>query len=123
MSAGTGSPARASMIRTCTDTAIPYIDGKVAAALCKGGAITSVVKEGSGVTDNWIRTHAMPRTAEVYPRQVATVLGKALLWKVFKVSVSDNRDSHSIPPLMYKRVISTLSNLDIRSNLADGDNP
>lgn len=111
------------MIRTCTDTAIPYIDGKVAAALCKGGAITSVVKEGSGVTDNWIRTHAMPRTAEVYPRQVATVLGKALLWKVFKVSVSDNRDSHSIPPLMYKRVISTLSNLDIRSNLADGDNP
>ena len=37
---------------TYADTTIPYIDGKVATALCKGGPIAYVVKEGSGVTDD-----------------------------------------------------------------------
>ena len=108
---------------TYADTTIPYIDGKVAAALCKGGPVAYVVKEGSGVTDDWIRTHVVPRTAEAYPKQVANVLGRAALWKVFESSVSDDRARHSIPAAMYERVMQAVSDLDDRSNLADGENP
>ena len=61
---------------TYADTTIPCIDGKVAAALCKGGPIAYVAKESSGVTDDWIRTHVLPRTAKVYPKQIATARAK-----------------------------------------------
>ena len=50
----------------------------------------------------------MPRTTEVYPKKLAT-----------EISVSDNHDRHSIPLSMYKRVMQAVSNLGIRSNLAD----
>ncbi|KAL3772963.1 hypothetical protein ACHAWO_008693 [Cyclotella atomus] len=39
---------------TYADTSIPFVDAKVAAALCKGGPIAYVVDEESCVTDCWI---------------------------------------------------------------------
>ena len=55
---------------TYVSTTIPYIGGKVASALCHlVGLIAYVVKQESGVTDNWICTHVMLRTAEKYPKQ------------------------------------------------------
>ena len=42
---------------TYTDTTIPYLDSKVAAALCRGGPITYLVKREFGVTDGWLFEH------------------------------------------------------------------
>ncbi|KAL3773982.1 hypothetical protein ACHAW5_000582 [Stephanodiscus triporus] len=39
---------------TYADTTIPFVDSKVAMALCKGGPIAYVVKDASGITDQWI---------------------------------------------------------------------
>ena len=109
---------------TYAATTIPYIDGKVSAALCHGGPIAYVVKEESGVTDDWIRTHVMPRTAEKYPKQVATVLGRAVLWKVFDASVSEDREQHHcIPAPLKLRVMQAFRNLGELCNLEAGENP
>ena len=45
---------------TYTNTTIFYVDAKVAASMCKSGAITYVVDEESGVTDEWILDHVVP---------------------------------------------------------------
>ena len=104
------------------DTTIPYIDGKVAAALCRGGPIAYLVKEESGVTDDWILTHVVPRTAAAFPKKVATVFGRALLWKVFAASVSE-KNSHCIPGSTFERVMQAFNDLGDRCNLAAGENP
>ena len=73
-------------------TPIPYVDAKVCASLCKGGPITYIVKERSGINDQWILDYVVPtlhqRSAlnnvnHRIHRQVCLVLGRALLWKIF----------------------------------------
>ena len=44
----------------------PDTNGKVAAALCKGGPVAYFVKKGYRVMGDWIRTHIVPNSAEVY---------------------------------------------------------
>ena len=99
------------------------MNGKVAATFCHGRPIAYAVKEEAGVTDDWIRTHAMPRTAEKYPKQVDTVLGRAVLWKVFRASVSEDREQHCIPAPLKRRVMRALRGLGERCNLVAGENP
>jgi hypothetical protein len=40
---------------TYADTTLPFIDAKVAAALCKGGPVAFIVKDASGITNQWIQ--------------------------------------------------------------------
>ena len=61
---------------------IAYPDAKVAAALCKGEAITYQVKIESNVTESWILAHVVPNIAKKYSRAMALVLGNALLWRI-----------------------------------------
>lgn len=50
-------------------------------ALCYGGPLTYVVKEGSaGVSDNWILQHVVPHLSQKFCHDIALVLGKAVLW-------------------------------------------
>jgi hypothetical protein len=42
------------------------------------------VREGSGISDNWILQYVVQRIASHFPRAVALVLGRALLWLVFE---------------------------------------
>jgi hypothetical protein len=42
------------------DTTIPYVDAKVAAALCKGGPCAYILIDGSGLSDDWILDHVVP---------------------------------------------------------------
>jgi len=53
---------------------------------CISSPCAYVVMEGSGISDNWILHHVVPRIASRFPRGVALVLGRALLWLVFEDS-------------------------------------
>lgn len=48
---------------TYADTSIPFVDAKVAAAVCKGGPIAYVVDEESCISDCWILDHVTPHMA------------------------------------------------------------
>jgi hypothetical protein len=65
------------------DVDLPYPDAKVAGILCVGGPCKYVLKEGCGVTDNFILEHVVPNIRTRYSDAVALVLGKVLLWFVF----------------------------------------
>jgi hypothetical protein len=106
------------------DTTIPYVDGKVAASLCPGGPIAYLPKEKSGVTDEWVREHAAPNLGLAgVPPQVCVVLGRAILWKVFEASVSDDAESHCIPPALSQRLLSAYKDLGDRCALESEENP
>ena len=62
------------------DVELSWLDGKVAAALCGGGPCKYVLKGGSGVTEDFLLQHVVPNIASLYPRKVALVLSKPLLW-------------------------------------------
>ena len=109
---------------TYADTTIPYVDGKVAASLCRGGPIAYLPKDGSGVTDEWIRDHvARNMIAGGIPPQVCTVLGRAMLWKVFEASASEDTGAHCIPPELGERVLSAYRDLGERCTLESEVNP
>ena len=92
---------------TYADTTIPFVDAKVAAALCKGGPVAYIVKDASGVTDQWILDYVVPsmrrglycpdprNASDVFavavPEQVCIVLGRALLFKIFDSSPGEKR--------------------------------
>ena len=71
------------MVDTYIDNSIPYPDAKVAAVLCIGGAVKYVVREGSNVSSDFILTHVCRNVAAIFPREVALVLGIALLWSYY----------------------------------------
>jgi hypothetical protein len=73
------------MVDRYIDVNLPYPDAKVAAALCIGGPCKYALKNGSGITVNWLHEHVVPhiRQSEHIKEQVATVLALPLLWACF----------------------------------------
>ncbi|KAI2499452.1 hypothetical protein MHU86_15036 [Fragilaria crotonensis] len=67
------------------DVNLPYPDAKVASILCVGGPCKYVVKEGSGVTDQWLGEHVVPSLLEHrrIHRSVSLVLARPILWACF----------------------------------------
>jgi hypothetical protein len=65
------------------DVELNWPDAKVASRLCVGGPCKYVVKEGAGVSNNFILQHVVPSICTRFSDEVALVLGKALLWLVF----------------------------------------
>ena len=65
------------------DNAIPYPDAKVTAVLCIRGAVKYVVREGSNVLCDFILNHVCANVAAIFSREVALVLGTALLWSYY----------------------------------------
>ena len=103
-----------------TSTTIPYVDGKVAFALCVGGACAYITKEESGVTDGWILDHVVPNLKSHVPKQVAVVLGRALLWLICDED-QHGRDSY-VPNYITERVLSAIHCLGERCTLHEGEN-
>lgn len=103
---------------TYNETTIPYVDAKVAAALCKGGPIAYLVKEASGITNQWVLDYVVPHLVGRIPNQAAVVLGRALLWRVF-----DTDSALPVPPQISNRVRAAYQGLGDRNTLAVGDNP
>ena len=67
---------------SCT---LPYPDAKVAGALAVGGPVKYTLKEGCGISDEWIQKHVIPNIYNYFEKRVAVanVLGYALLWGCF----------------------------------------
>lgn len=103
---------------TYADTTIPFVDAKVAAALCKGGPVAYVVKTDSGIDDTWVLDYVTPAMKDHVPRQVAIVLGRALLWKVFH-----DESGAYVPAQIRERVLAAYRDLGDRNSLAAGSNP
>ena len=78
------------------DSTIPYPDAKVAASLCVGGPIKYELARGSRISDDWILEHVSRNIAQRFPRQLAIVLGKALLWGICDEEVSKFIDNEMV---------------------------
>lgn len=78
-------------------------DAKVAGVLAVGGPIMYKVKEGSGVTRQFILEHVVPGIANYFrddaSNNIAEVLGNALLWACHEDSLS-----HMMDPAVRRRV-------------------
>ena len=81
---------------TYVSTQIPYLDAKVCAALCKDGPIYYHLKGESGISSEWICHHVVPNIKPVYGPVVASVLGRALLWRIFDPTQSLVVDSATV---------------------------
>ena len=117
------------------DTTIPYVDAKVPGALCKGGPVAYVVKDASGIADQWVLDYVAPsmRSATfcadpqsapneftaVIPEQVCIILGRALLWKVF----DGGQQELGVAPEIRARIMHAYAGLGVRNTLGQGDNP
>jgi hypothetical protein len=103
---------------------IPYIDAKVAAVLCKGGPCTYSIKRGSGITDDWILEYVVPQIRKHHDRQIAIVLGKALLWKIFSNASSCVPQMIScVPQMIRNRVLNHYKDVTHSPGFESSDNP
>jgi hypothetical protein len=95
---------------------LPYPDAKVAAALCVGGPCRYALKQGSGVSDNWLRQYVVPnilRSQHIQDR-VALVLALPLVWAAF-----DNDMENYMPATLRNRIRTAyedIRQLDIAEN-------
>jgi hypothetical protein len=108
---------------TYIDPCLPWPDAKVGSLLCKGGPCSYVVKEGSGVSDDWILQYVVPRITSCFPRAVALVLGRVLLWLAFEdYNNSSARDDKYLPQELFDRVWTAYRDIPGRT-LALVENP
>ena len=98
---------------------IPYVDAKVAAKLCKGGAITYQHVDGSGITDDWILQHVVPNMRNHLEREVCIVFGRALLWRIF----FEQRHGGFVHNSIVERMMEAYRDLGERSSLGESENP
>lgn len=97
------------------DIELPYPDAKVAGLLCIGGPCKYVIKDGSGITSEFLIQYVVPRIAQKFPHDVSVVLGTALLWRIF------SQDGEAaIPQVIRQWVIVAYQIIKL---LDDGINP
>ena len=99
------------------DVNLPYPDAKVAAALCVGGPCKYVLKNGSGITSNWLYQHVVPnmRQSQHITDQVALVLALPLLW----ACLSPDMQAY-LPGELRNRICTAYQNI---CQLEPGENP
>jgi Transcriptional activator of glycolytic enzymes len=98
-----------------TSIYLPGIDAKVAAAVSVGGPAKYVIKDGSGVSEQWLISEYVPQISRKFGNRVALVLGKALLW-----ASNDDQARNMIPVSLQNRL--TARYLQVQQ-LEDGTNP
>ena len=99
------------------DVDLPLPDAKVCQALCKGGAVGYKVRQGAGISDDWILDYVVPGIAAKLPRLVAIVLGKALLWRVF------HDHDQFLPGFICDRVKKAYRDIGTRRELDENESP
>ena len=72
------------------DVEQPWIDGKVASALCPGGPVKYELAAGSGVTRDWLMSFVVPGISTFYGdnNSISDVLSLPLLWACLDVQYS-----------------------------------
>ena len=100
------------------DLALPWLDIKTANALCIGGAVKYKVKEGCGISDQWIAQTVAPGIASQFNSAIAAILGKSLMWAVFDPEISS-----LVPASIRMRIVAAYNTLGEDARLADDQNP
>ena len=100
------------------DVLLPWPDVKAAASLCVGGPVKYKVKEGCGISDEWLVLHVAPGIASQFGNEVAAILAKPLLWAVFDPDISS-----MVPASIRQRVVTACNALGEDLRLADNQNP
>jgi hypothetical protein len=77
----------------------PYVDAKVACALCVGGPIKYVLKPDSGITEEWLLQNVTRAIHQFYgaTNPVAKVLALPLLWACLLSPSNDDQTFHLVP--------------------------
>ena len=83
------------------DVTLPYPDAKVASILCVGGPCKYALRDGCGISDQWLTTHVVPALASRarISKKVSLVLAKPVLWACF-----DDRLQSFVPEHIKERV-------------------
>ena len=89
------------------DAVLPYPDAKVAASLCIGGAVKYELRRDSRISEDWIVEHVSRNIHRFFPRPMALVMGKALLW-----GVCDDDVCQFIDSLLVERIRSDVRTLN-----------
>lgn len=64
--------------------------------LCIGGPIKYKLRMGTGLTEDWFYRHISRYISQLYPRAVALLFGKALLWGIFDEKISAVMDTRYV---------------------------
>jgi hypothetical protein len=96
------------------DIELPFPDANVAGKLCIGGPCKYAIKEGSGITDDFLLTYVVPAIRTRFPAEVALVLAKPLLWMLF------SSEKNYLPRAIRDRVEAAYNNIRL---LPAGENP
>ena len=98
------------------DTVMPWPDIKCASKLCVGGACKYKLKNGCGISDDWLVSNVTPSIAAVYGIKVAAILAKPLLWACFDVDRAG-----MVPEGIRSRILRACE--DVAGSLPQGENP
>jgi hypothetical protein len=99
-----------------TDTQLDWPDANAASKLCVGGVCVYKVKDGSGITDEWLAKEVAPAISESFGEEVGTILAKPLLWACF-----DAATVNLVPSTIRHSVVAKFIRLE--SGVPDGENP
>jgi hypothetical protein len=89
--------------------------------LAIGGPIKYEIRSGCNISDKWFVTHVTPFILQQCPREVAVVLGKAILWGVFDDQVSQYMDAQMVQSV--RTVLLQVPNNGVVSNDGTEINP
>jgi hypothetical protein len=109
---------RREMVDDYIDVTLPWPDAKVASKLCIGGPCKYVLKEGSGLCDDWILEHVVPNIRQCFEKEVAIVMALPLLWAVY-----DPEGTVRVPQAIRFRIRAAYDALDNRGQLPMFENP
>ena len=100
-----------------TDIQLNWPDINCASLLCLNGAINYVLKQGAGLTDNWLAHSIAPAITSCFGEKIGAILAKPLLWAAF-----DQQWQEKLPSDIRHRIISRFVTLQ-RPGFGDGVNP
>ena len=99
------------------DISLPYNDARVASKLCTGGACKYALKDGAGVTREWVVNNVTPLICQRMDQAIAFTLGLALLWAVY------NDEACKFVPTYLEEKIKKEYTLSASPELQAGYNP
>ena len=101
------------------DTSIPFVDTKVAVAMCKGGPIAYVIDPMPGVTNDWILSYNLPNIVNTgVPEDVCKLFGRAVLFCIFDIS-----GEQDAPHVLHLHINQAYQDLGHRNGLEEVTNP
>lgn len=99
------------------DVELPWPDIQVASKLCVGGVCMYKLKDGCGLSNEWLVQHVTPAIRVRFGNRVAGILAKPLLWACL-----DTECASMVPDHIRVRVLNALHAANEQSSLPAGEN-